>query len=150
METFEVRLSLPCAAEAAFDFLSRPENIRLISPPDMGLFFLDAPERLSLGARMRFKMLAFGVAREAVHEITQFEEQVSFIEQQVSGPLGHWVHEHRFETEEEGSVTLIDRIEFEPPGGIVGLMINAERILDNLDEGFGYRHDQLEKQLGFS
>jgi ligand-binding SRPBCC domain-containing protein len=150
MENFEARLLLPCDVEVAFDFLSRPENIKLISPPDMGLFFLDAPEQLSLGARMYFKMLAFGVAREAVHEVTQFEGQVSFVEQQVSGPLGHWVHEHRFESAEEGSVTLIDRIEFEPPGGIVGLMINAERILDNLEEGFGYRHDQLEKLLGFA
>lgn len=150
METFEARLTLPCSAEAAFDFLAQPENIKRISPPDMGLFFVDAPERLSLGARMSFKVQAFGVAREAVHEITQFDEPGSFTEQQVKGPLGHWVHEHLFEADGEGAVTLIDRIEFEPPGGIVGLMITADRILENLEEAFDHRHDQLEKLLGFA
>lgn len=149
METFEARLTLPCPAEAAFEFLAQPENIKKISPPDMGLVFLEAPEQLSLGSKMHFKLLAFGVAREAVHEVTAFNEPHSFTEEQIEGPLGHWVHEHIFEPDGEGSVTVIDRIEFKPPGGIVGLMINAERILDNLDEGFGHRHDQLEKLLGF-
>ena len=150
METFEARLTLPCAAEVAFDFLAHPENIKRISPPDMGLFFVEAPERLSLGARMQFKVQAFGVAREATHEITQFDEPGSFTEQQVKGPLGHWVHEHLFESDGEGAVTMIDRIEFKPPGGVVGLLINADRILDNLEEGFDHRHDQLEKLLGFA
>lgn len=150
METFEARLTLPCAQEVAFDFLAHPENIKRISPPDMGLFFVEAPERLSLGARMQFKVQAFGVAREATHEITQFDEPGSFTEQQVKGPLGHWVHEHLFEPDGEGAVTMIDRIEFEPPGGVVGLLVNADRILENLEEGFDHRHDQLEKLLGFA
>ncbi|MDA0586695.1 MAG: SRPBCC family protein [Planctomycetota bacterium] len=150
METFEARLTLPCNAEVAFDFLAHPENIKRISPPDMGLFFLEAPKRLSLGARMQFKVQAFGVAREAIHEITQFDEPGSFTEQQVKGPLGHWVHEHLFEPDDEGAVTIIDRIEFQPPGGVVGLLVNADRILESLEEGFDHRHDQLEKLLGFA
>jgi ligand-binding SRPBCC domain-containing protein len=149
MEHFEARLELPCAAEVAFDFLAQPENIKKISPPDMGLFFVEAPERLSLGTKMHFKVQVFGVAREAVHEVTQFDEPLSFTEQQVKGPLGHWVHDHIFEPDGEGSVVVIDRIEFQPPGGVVGLMITADRILDNLEDGFDHRHDQLEKLLGF-
>jgi ligand-binding SRPBCC domain-containing protein len=150
METFESRLTLPCAAEVAFDFLAYPENIKRISPPDMGLFFVEAPERLSLGARMQFKVQAFGVVREATHEITQFDEPRSFTEKQVKGPLRHWVHEHLFEPDGEGAVTMIDRIEFKPPGGVVGLLVNADRILENLEDGFDHRHDQLEKLLGFA
>jgi ligand-binding SRPBCC domain-containing protein len=150
METFESRLTLPCAAEVAFDFLAHPENIKRISPPDMGLFFVEAPERLSLGARMQFKVQAFGVVREATHQITQFDEPGSFTEKQVKGPLGHWVHEHLFEPDGEGAVTMIDRIEFKLPGGVVGLLVNANRILENLEDGFDHRHDQLEKLLGFA
>lgn len=150
MEHFEARLELPCSAEVAFDFLTQPENIKRISPPDMGLYFVEAPKRLSLGAKMHFKVQAFGVAREAIHEITQLDEPASFTETQIKGPLGHWVHEHLFEPIDERSVAVIDRIEFEPPGGVVGLMITGDRILENLEDGFDHRHDQLEKLLGFA
>ena len=112
----------------------------------MGLFFMEAPERLSLGAKMHFKLQAYGVARESIHEVTQFESARRFVEQQVSGPLKKWVHEHVFEVSGSG-VTLIDRIQFEPPGGVIGLMITASRILENLEDGFDHRHGALEKLL---
>ncbi len=146
METFEARLSLPCSPETAFEFLIQPSNIKLISPPAMGLFFVEAPERLSLGAKMHFKLQAYGVARESIHEVTQFQSAQRFVEQQVSGPLRKWVHEHVFEVSDSG-VTLIDRIQFEPPGGVVGLIITAARIQENLEDGFDHRHSVLEKML---
>ncbi len=148
MESFETSITLPVSVQAAFDFLIQPVNIKRISPPDVGLFFVKAPERLSLSAQMEFKVQAFGLARDVVHEITTFDEPDSFTEQQVSGPLGSWSHHHLFENLDDRSVRITDRIEFEPPGGIVGLVITADRILENLEEGFEFRYEQLEKLLG--
>jgi len=148
MEVFEVRLTVPCSAETAFDFVTRPENIRKISPPDVGLAFTSPPDRYALGSRIEFKVQAFGLVREIVHEVTAFDEPGSFVEQQVSGPFQKWIHEHRFEDAGDGRVVIIDRIEFEKPGGVVGLIMTADRIRETLEIGFDFRHDKLEQLLG--
>ncbi len=146
METFEARTELNCSPQTAFDFLIQPANIKAISPPGVGLFFVSAPERLELRSQMMFRVQAFGVAREAVHEVTNFEPSTRYVEEQISGPMKAWVHEHLFESTESG-VIVIDRIHFLPPGGVAGLLITKDRILDNLDDGFFYRHEQLAKHL---
>lgn len=146
MEIFEASVSLPCTVNEAFDFLVQPENIKLISPASMGLFFVSAPPKLTLGSQMHFKVQAYGVIREAVHEVTEFNPCSRFVERQTTGPMKHWVHEHTFEETAEG-VLVVDRISFEPPGGVVGLLITASRVLENLEAGFDHRHSRLEKLL---
>lgn len=147
MPEFEARVELACTLEQAFDFLAQPKNIRLISPPQMMLVFDAAPERLSLGARMEFRVQAHGVVRSAAHEIIVWEAPTRFVERQVAGPMGAWEHEHFFETTDNG-VVVIDRIQFAPPGGMLGLVVNERRIRESLEEAFEHRHAMLEKHLG--
>ena len=147
MAQFEVEVELACTPTEAFEFLTRPANIRLISPPQIMLVFDTAPERLSLGARMDFRVQAYGVVRSASHEITVWEEQTRFIERQVSGPMGAWEHEHLFK-QSPGGVIIVDRIEFTPPGGMLGLLVNERKIRESLEDGFEHRHVQLEKHFG--
>lgn len=148
MEVFEVRLTVPCSAESAFDFVIRPENIRQISPPEVSLAFTSVPDRYAMGSRISFKVQAFGLIREIEHEVTAFNEPHSFVEQQINGPFQKWIHEHRFEPTDDGRIVMIDRIEFEKPGGAVGLIMTANRIRENLEDAFDYRHEQLEQLLG--
>ena len=68
-------------------------------------------------------------------------------ETQVKGFFGQWIHTHSFKTNEQGQVAVSDRIEFKPPGGMLGLLVSANKILDQLDEGYHYRHKQLQKLL---
>lgn len=143
METFEALVELPCPVEEVFDLVARPEGIRKISPPEMGLYFTSAPERYSQGITVEFKVQAMGLVREISHKVTAFNEPHSFTEEQVTGPFRHWVHEHVFESRDGGCV-VIDRIEFLPPGGVAGMIMTASRILENLEDGFDYRHEQLE------
>ena len=147
MAHFEAQVELACSPTEAFDFLTRPANIRLISPPQITLVFDSAPERLSLGARMEFRVQAYGVVRSASHEIIQWEELRRFVERQVTGPLGAWEHEHLFNAS-PGGVIVVDRIEFSPPGGMIGLLVNERRIRESLEEGFEHRHSLLEKHFG--
>lgn len=148
MQSFEAAVVLPAPAATLFDFLVRPDNVRKISPPGMGLCFLQAPERNALGSRMEFRVQAFGVSREATHEITAFDEPVAFTERQVSGPFGHWVHEHRFEALDGDRVRVVDRIEFESPGGMLRFILTPKIILENLEEAFDHRHGELERVFG--
>ncbi len=147
MAVFEASVELACSPEAVFEFLAQPENIRLITPSSVMLVFDAAPQRLSLGARMEFRVQAYGVVRSAVHDVTVWDEPRKFVERQVEGPLGSWEHEHLFEPTLTGTC-VTDRITFVPPSGILGLLINERKIREALDDGFGHRHHELEKRFG--
>ena len=113
----------------------------------MGLFFKNSPERYALGAKVEFKIQALGLVREITHKVTAFDDPRSFTEEQIAGPFRHWVHEHIFETLEDRRCVAIDRIQFLPPGGVAGMIMTASRILENLEDGFDYRHEQLERHF---
>lgn len=147
MPLFEASVELACSPVEAFEFLAQPENIRLITPSAMMLVFDAAPSRLSLGARMEFRVQAYGVVRSAVHDVTVWEQPRRFVERQIEGPMGAWEHEHHFEETSNG-VLVTDRILFAPPGGILGLLVNERKIREALEEGFGHRHYELEKRFG--
>lgn len=147
MAVFEASVELACSSEAAFDFLAQPENLRLITPSSVMLVFDAAPKRLSLGARMEFRVQAYGVVRSAVHEVTAWDEPRKFVERQIEGPTGLWEHEHLFEPILNG-VRVTDRITFAPPGGMLGLLINERKMREALEDGFGHRHQELEKRFG--
>ena len=147
MADFEASVTLNCSVEDIFDFLLQPENMKRISPPELDLVFVNAPKMLELGSLFQFKLQSFGLVQEIAHEITALSRPDSFIEKQVKGPLKHWVHEHILKVDESGVVTVIDRIEFEPPGGLAGLLVTKSRILDALNDGFEHRHEQLKKLL---
>lgn len=147
MAVFETSVELACSPDVAFEFLIQPENIRLITPSNVMLVFDAAPSRLSLGARMEFRVQTQGVIRSAVHDVTEWDSPRRFVERQVSGPLGAWEHEHLFQPMATG-VRVTDRITFSPPSGLLGLLVNERKIRESLEEGFGHRHHELEKRLG--
>jgi ligand-binding SRPBCC domain-containing protein len=147
MAVFEASVDLACPLEAAFEFLAQPANLRLITPSSMMLVFDAAPMRLSLGARMEFRVQTHGVVRSAVHEVIAWDEPRHFVERQLEGPTGSWEHEHLFEPISNGT-RVTDRIIFSPPGGVLGLLINERKMREALEDGFEHRHLELEKRFG--
>jgi len=150
MPLFETSITLNCSPEKAFDFLIVPRNHMRISPPEMGLNFIDPPDQLTLGSQFSFKVQSYGMVQQIVHEVTELERPFRYAERQVTGPLKAWSHLHLFEATPEGGVVIIDRIEFEPPGGLVGLLVNEAKLRDSLEDGFYHRHQELKKLLEVS
>lgn len=144
MPIFESRVELPASPEAVFDFISRPANLAAISPPEAGLVFTQAPEVLSEGAAMVCKLQAYGLVQELQQKITKFDPPRSFREELIKGPVKKYIHDYIVEPTPGGAV-LINRIDFEPPGGLMGMMVTADRIMDQLEDGFAYRRDLLKK-----
>jgi len=147
MAQFEVTVSLRSTVEAAFDFLSLPANSVKISPPDANLQIVEAPARFELGSRFEFLLGGFGPPQKILHEISLFEPPRRITETLVRGPLESWVHHHIVEDEGGGRIAVIDRIEFEPPGGLVGMLVTEEMILQSLQTGFEHRHREIRKLL---
>jgi ligand-binding SRPBCC domain-containing protein len=147
MPIFETSVTIECPLDKAYDFLLRPANIALITPPSLGLAFTSAPEVLSLGSKFEFKVQAYGQVQTMLHEITHLQPGALITEQQIKGLLKRWVHEHRFETTPAGLTVVTDRIDFDPPSGLIGLLFNAKKIQESLEDGYYHRHQQLKKLL---
>ena len=142
MAEFEHKSEFPCSAQGLFEFLTRVDNIQEVSDPDLGIQFTDAPDKLSAGCRLDFKIMSFGQVLEITHEIVQYEHPRLVVEQQVSGPMASWRHHHEYRETENG-VRKIDYIEFERPGGLIGFLLTDEKIIDQLEDGLHFRTQKL-------
>ncbi|MDP1799158.1 MAG: hypothetical protein Q8K78_16815 [Planctomycetaceae bacterium] len=147
MAVFESRTPLPCSADQAFSFLTRPANMKAIAPPDLDMVFVLAPEVIELGSKLVFKVRGFGVVQEFEHEVVSFEPLQSFRENMVRGPLPKWTHDYILEPADNDLVVLINRIEFEPPGGLLGMIVTEQRVRDQLEQGHAHRSAALQKLL---
>ncbi|MAG94236.1 MAG: hypothetical protein CMJ48_10850 [Planctomycetaceae bacterium] len=148
MAVFEASVPLNSGIDEVFEFLLRPANVQQISHPDMGLSYVNAPELVAVGVRIDFKVQSMGIVQELSHEITVVEAPHRILEKQIAGPLQLWIHDHLFEATPEGGVRVIDRIEFEPPSGLAGLLVTEDRIRSSLEDGFDHRYLQLETLFG--
>ena len=88
------------------------------------------------------------MVQELTYEIVELDSPSKFREKMVEGPLKLWLHDYIIEPHESSDrVTLINRVEFEPPGGLLGFIVTEESILDALDDGFDYRRKVLQKRF---
>lgn len=146
MPLFESRTELNRTAEEVFDFLIRPANLQAIAPEEMELEFVEAPEILSLGSRIVFKLQGFGVVQQIEHEIVAFDRPRGFTEKMTRGPLSFWQHDYVLEPTPQG-VLLLNRIQFEPPSGLLGMFLTAERLLEQLERSHARRSTALKQAL---
>jgi len=147
MPILEASTSIRCPVERVFDFLTLSENFPKMVPADLQLRLVQAPERLMLGSRIEVQISGFGVPQNVVYEITEFVQPLRFQESQVKGPLGRYVHEHVLLEQGDGAVRVTDRIDFEPPGGLLGFLLTEARLRTSLEQGLAHRHLELKKLL---
>lgn len=147
MPQFETSVTIARPSLAVFEFLSRPANLAVISPPQMQVAFIDAPEQYAVGCRVEFEIRGFGPAQRIVHEVLRVEPPRRLTERQIQGPLKHWVHDRLLEPEGDDAVRLIEQIEFEPPGGLLRFLLTEDRIIAALRDSFAHQHQQLRRRL---
>ena len=147
MPIYESRVLLPGPQERVFEFLTRPANLQQISPPEVQMVFVEAPDVISLGSRLVFQIQVYGQVQKFEHEIVEFEAPNRIREQAVTTPMKSWIQDYILEPGEDGLIVLVNRIEFEPPGGLLGFILTSERIVANLEEGKAFREEALQKAL---
>jgi ligand-binding SRPBCC domain-containing protein len=146
MARFEYETLLPCAPHAVFDYLLRPANIAKIADPSTGLSIVRGPELVAVGSEIEFQIVVFGKVQSAIHKITEVVRPQRVVEVQIQGPLRSWEQQHLYE-ERDAGVRMIDVIDFEPPGGILGFVATEDRIADSLEKAFFARQQQLERLI---
>lgn len=147
MPIFQSEQTFPLPVEEVFAFFVRPANLLRVSPPELGMRLVEGPEVLGPGARLVAEARRWGIPQRLVSEVVAFEPNVSFTDVQREGPFRKWTHTHRFEAV-PGGTRVTDVIEFEPPGGLLGLVATASAIERDLRRVFEYRRQELAKLLG--
>ena len=88
---------------------------------------VEAPARLQLGSRFVVQARRWGITQRMVSEITAFQPDVMFTDTQRQGPFKKWVHTHLVDAV-DGKTRSTDRVEYEAPGGLLGLVMTSSKI----------------------
>ena len=136
---------LPQPLEHAFDFFSEARNLEELTPPWLRFQVL-TPEPIEMreGQKIDYKLRLRGIPLRWQSEITTWDPPRLFVDEQVRGPYRLWVHEHRFE-ERDGGTLAEDYVRYAVLGGWVADRIAIRRDIRRI---FQYRRDRLEKIFG--
>ncbi len=148
MPQFESRTLLKATPEQVFEFILQPANLESIAPPESQFVFVNPPKVIELGSRLTCRVQAYGMVQQLSYEIVELVSPLRFREQMVEGPLKLWRHDYIVEPNAAGGCSLVNLIEFEPPGGLLGFVVTADKIMDALDDGFHHRRGALQKVFG--
>ncbi|MFO7924257.1 MAG: SRPBCC family protein [Bacteroidales bacterium] len=138
---------VPASADKVWEFISNPENLKVITPEYMDFVITSGnlPEKMYAGMIITYTVKPLlGLKMTWVTEITHIEEKRYFVDEQRSGPYSMWHHQHLIEPV-EGGVMMTDIVSYKPPGGFLGAIANSLVIRHQLEGIFNYREEVLEK-----
>jgi ligand-binding SRPBCC domain-containing protein len=151
MKLYQLRSkqSLPISKQKAWDFLSQPKNLKVITPEHMGFHILAGGDKpMFPGQIIQYKVSPFpGFTTKWVSEITQVEYGNYFVDVQLFGPYALWHHKH-FIHEIEGGVVMEDIIDYKIPLGILGQMAHPIIVKKQLKQIFKFREEKLTNLFG--
>jgi len=151
MKIFKLKYSqkLPINLNEAWDFLSSPNNLELITPKSMDFNIIDWDKKKAYpGQIIQYTVRPIlGIKINWVTEITQVIDKEFFIDEQRFGPYAFWHHKH-FIKEIEGGVLMEDVIHYKIPLGPIGVLLNFFFINSKLKSIFKYRKHELIKTFG--
>ena len=151
MKIFKLKYSqkLPINLNEAWDFLSSPNNLELITPKSMDFNIIDWDKKKAYpGQIIQYTVKPIlGIKINWVTEITQVRDKEFFVDEQRVGPYTFWHHKH-FIKEIEGGVIMEDVIHYKPPFGLIGVLLNFLFINSKLNSIFKHRELELIKTFG--
>jgi ligand-binding SRPBCC domain-containing protein len=147
MPRFETSQDFAFPVGRVFDVFSRPAHLERVMPPDLHFRVLEAPERLELGSRVTVQGRRWGLGQRVTSAVTEYEAGVCFVQEQVSGPFRRWAHRHEFAALADGGTRVRESIDFEPPGGVLGLQLPAAAVERELARVFAHRREKWAELL---
>ena len=133
--------------EEVFRWHTRPGALERLTPPWEAVRVVRRTGGIEDGGRvvLRVRRGPTKIRWELVH--TDYEEGHGFCDEQVSGPLDRWRHEHRFTSTEDGGCLLEDIVDWAPPLGPAGRLFAGPVVERELDRLFAFRYRRLRDDL---
>ncbi|EPR73486.1 Cell division inhibitor [Winogradskyella psychrotolerans RS-3] len=147
--TLHKKQKLPISVEQAWEFLSSPANLKVITPDYMGFNILSGADKPMFPGQIIQYIVTpvLGIKTKWVTEITHVKDLEYFVDEQRFGPYALWHHKH-FIKEIEGGVEMEDIIDYKLPMGILGQLVHPFLVQPKLEEIFNYRTTKLEELFG--
>ncbi|MFD2541740.1 cell division inhibitor [Lacinutrix gracilariae] len=147
--TLHKKQKLPISVDTAWQFLSDPKNLKVITPDYMSFNILSGADRpMYAGQIIQYIVTPIlGIKTKWVTEITHKVNKHYFVDEQRFGPYALWHHKH-FIKEIEGGVEMEDIIDYKVPFGFIGQLVQLFLVKPKLNEIFEYRKEKLESLFG--
>jgi ligand-binding SRPBCC domain-containing protein len=142
MHNFESQLWLPKPREEIFAFFSDALNLDLITPPWLH-FQTITPRAIGMqsGAIIDHRLRVHGFPLRWRSKIIVWEPPSRFMDEQVRGPYRLWIHEHRFE-QRDGGTLMHDHVRY---AVLFDFLIHRFFIRPDIERIFAYREMKLRK-----
>ena len=141
MHIYKTEQWLPISVEAAWKFFSTPNNLALITPPELD-FKIQTKlngEEIFDGMIIDYKVKPlFGIPLHWQTEICRVLKNSLFIDRQIKGPYKVWEHTHTFEKSDSG-VLMKDEVIYKLPLGFIGEIAHKITVKDKIEKIFSYR-----------
>lgn len=141
---------LPIPMEQAWDFFSKPDNLKNITPSNLGFNILSNHhgDRMYPGQIIEYKVSpVLGIPLYWMTEITHVEDFKYFVDEQRFGPYSLWHHQHHFKAI-EGGVEMTDIVHYKMPFWLLGDVANTLFVRSQLKQIFSFRFKKAEELFG--
>jgi ligand-binding SRPBCC domain-containing protein len=140
---------VPITLDKAWEFLSNPKNLSILTPKEMNMTIVSGADRpMYSGQVIQYSVTPVaGIKTKWISEITHFVEGKYFVDLQLYGPYAFWHHQH-FIHEIDGGIEMEDIIHYKVPFGILGRMVHPFLVKPKLEQIFEYRKERLTELFG--
>ncbi len=142
--------TIPITLQQAWDFFSKPGNLKDITPPNMGFVIRSKYQGDTMYAGQIIEYTVkpvLGIPVYWMTEITHVAEGKYFIDEQRFGPYSLWHHQHHF-AEVSGGVQMTDIVHYKIPFWFLGDIAHALFVESQLKKIFDFRFQAVEEKFG--
>ena len=141
---------IPITLEQAWDFFSKPDNLKDITPSNLGFQIISQHhgDKMYAGQVIEYTVKpVLGIPLYWMTEITHVQDLQYFIDEQRFGPYSLWHHQHHFKAV-AGGVEMTDIVHYKLPLWFLGDIANTIMVKKQLAHIFNYRFAAVEKRFG--
>jgi ligand-binding SRPBCC domain-containing protein len=139
---------LPVDLATAWAFFSSPNNLALITPPEMAfktLSTFNEGQEIYTGMLIDYTVKPlFGIPLHWQTQIKNVQKPYSFTDIQLKGPYRCWEHTHTF-TQTGKGVLMKDEVKYQLPFGPLGALTHALLVKKKLEALFLFRKAAIER-----
>jgi len=131
--------------QTAWDFISSPKNLSVITPDYMKFKILSDGDSDSMYAGQIIEYTVrplLNIELSWVTEITHVKDKEYFVDEQRFGPYAFWHHQHWLKEAASG-IEMTDLVHYKLPFGVFGKMGNKLFVEKQLKEIFAYRFKKV-------
>lgn len=136
---------IPEPVENIWDFFSRPENLKIMTPTQVGITMLSdlSGQKMYQGMLIPYYISPLmGIRMKWLTEITHISPMEYFIDVQREGPYAFWHHQHHF-TPQDGGTLMHDVLHYKVPYGLIGTIADQFLVSKMVDEIFEFRRQVI-------